>query len=452
MTARRCASIALIAIALCCSCTRPKETPGVFLVPPYLQLGSAYSGARAAGTASIALLWHAADDAGPWAVEIRDGNSWKPTAAPSAHRVTVSGIAPHNVWQASLSGLDPGQEFDYHLLRAGQTVFSARGKAPKRQDQKWRFVAFGDSGDATPAERAVAAETRALDPDLVFIAGDIVYENGRVIEYRSKFFPYYNSTDAPLMSRVPFVAAPGNHDTLNRNLFQIPDSLAYFYYWSQPLNGPLDASFAGLSGSASAQMAFRAAAGDNFPRMANFSFDYGNAHWLVLDSNPYANWRADALRQWIARDLGSAKTAWKFVGFHHAPFHSSVSHEEDTWMRALSDVFQSGGVDVVIAGHVHNYERSRPLTFTAGKWTLDKSFDGTTTTAAHGIVYLVTGGGGADLYDPQQNDRPSAWQEFTVKFKSSAHSLTVADIDGRTARFRQVSEKGEELDAFTLTK
>jgi hypothetical protein len=121
-------------------------------------------------------------------------------------------------------------------------------------------------------------------------------------------------------------------------------------------------------------------------------------------------------------------------------------------MRALSEVFQAGGVDVVIAGHVHNYERSYPLTFTAGKWTLDKTFNGTTSTRAQGIVYLVTGGGGADLYDPEQSDQPSTWQEFTVKFKSAAHSLTVADLDGRTARFRQVSERGQELDSFVMSK
>jgi hypothetical protein len=433
-------------VVLCYSCARPKEA-GSFLVEPYLQLGSAYSGAG-----SLALLWHSQDDTVEWTVEIRDGDSWKPMAAPSAHRVAVGGIAPHKVWMSLLTGLSAGQEFDYRLLRAGESVFEARAKAPKGPDQPWRLVAFGDAGDATSAERAVAAQTLALDPDLVFLAGDIVYTNGRVREYRSNFFPYYNSSSAPLMRRIPFAAAPGNHDTVARNLFWMPDTLAYFYYWSQPLNGPLHASFAELSGSESAQNRFRAAAGDNFPRMANFSFDYGNGHWLVLDSSPYADWRSDALRQWIARDLASAKATWKFVGFHHAPFHSSHEHAGDIWMRTLSDVFQAGGVDVVISGHVHNYERSRPLTFTAGKWTLDKSFDGATNTHATGIVYLVTGGGGAELYDPRQSDAPSTWQEFTERFKSAAHSLTVADLDGRTARFRQVSEKGQELDSFTMTK
>ena len=57
--------------------------------------------------------------------------------------------------------------------------------------------------------------------------------------------------------------------------------------------------------------------------MANFSFDYGNAHWVVLDSNPYADWTDSALREWVERDLARAKGAtWKFVAFHHPGFNS----------------------------------------------------------------------------------------------------------------------------------
>src|SRR5207302_8303916 len=128
--------------------------------------------------------------------------------------VAIPGIDSHKVWQAALTGFGPGQMFEYRVLRAGQEVFATRGKAPKGPEQKWRFVAFGDSGDATPAERAIANETLKLDPDLVFIAGDIVYSNGRIGEYRAKFFPYYNSEKTPLMRRIPFAAAPGNHDTI----------------------------------------------------------------------------------------------------------------------------------------------------------------------------------------------------------------------------------------------
>ena len=102
--------------------------------------------------------------------------------------------------------------------------------------------------------------------------------------------------------------------------------------------------------------------------MANFSFDYGNAHWTVLDSNPYVDWTDPELRAWVERDLAAAKDAtWRFVAFHHPPFNSSRAHFGDQRMRVLVDLFEAGRVDVVWSGHVHNYQRTFPLTFAADR-------------------------------------------------------------------------------------
>ena len=68
------------------------------------------------------------------------------------------------------------------------------------------------------------------------------------------------------------------------------------------------------------------------------------------------------------------------------------------------------------------------------------------------MIYLVTGGGGASLYNPEQQDDPSTWKEFTHKFVSKVHSLTIAEVDGPKLTVRQVSIRGEELDRFVVTK
>ena len=439
---------------------------GPFLAEPYLQLGDARALQQ---SETLALLWQTPDEPGDWAVELKRPIGkvrtplWRKMAAPVSRRIAVGGIEPHLVWRATLTGLAPGAEFEYRVLRGGKPVFDAKGRARKAVNQSFRFVAFGDCGAATPSQKAIAGQTLKQNPDLVFIPGDMVYTRGEIAEYRQKFFPYYNSDDAPLMRSILFIGAPGNHDTGGRDLHAAPDGLAYYYYWAQPLNGPLHASFGNLAGTGAEQGAFRDAAGDHFPRMSNFSFDYGNSHWLILDTNPYAEWTDPRLRQWVADDLAGTKATWKFVGFHHPGFNSSRAHADEQQARVLSDVFEAGGVDVVISGHAHNYQRSYPLTFKAdpvtfplklvnGKWTLDKAFDGDRNTRPKGVIYLVTGAGGAELYDPAQNDDPSAWLEFTLKFKSDVHSLTSAEVDGRTARFRQISETGDVLDAFTITK
>ena len=134
--------------------------------------------------------------------------------------------------------------------------------------------------------------------------------------------------------------------------------------------------------------------------MANFSLDYGNAHWTVLDANATVDWTDRELQEWVASDLAAAKGAtWRFVSFHQPGFNSSKTHFNEQYMRTLSPIFEEGKVDVVFNGHVHNYQRSYPLRFAPaprdsgasvsdkdgkttktrhvdGKFTLDKSFDG----------------------------------------------------------------------------
>ena len=68
------------------------------------------------------------------------------------------------------------------------------------------------------------------------------------------------------------------------------------------------------------------------------------------------------------------------------------------------------------------------------------------------MIYLVTGGGGANLYNPEQQDDLASWQPFTHKFISKVHSLTIADVDGPTLTVRQISSTGQELDRFVVTK
>lgn len=87
-----------------------------------------------------------------------------------------------------------------------------------------------------------------------------------------------------------------------------------------------------------------------------------------------------------------------------------------------------------------------------GQWILDKTFDGKTENKPNGVIYIVTGAGGQELYNPEQTNDPDSWQKFTDKFISTVHSISVVDINGNRFTMRQVSPDGKELDAFTIIK
>jgi hypothetical protein len=343
---------------------------------------------------------------------------------------------------------------------------------------------MGDIGAMTGDQKKLAERAYLEKPDFVAVPGDIVYENGLVSEYNKKFWPVYNadqadSNGAPIMRSIPFIAAVGNHDADTRDLDKMPDALAYYMYFDQPLNGPLAAEGSAwvpvLKGSEKNKKAFYDAAGATYPRISNFSYDYGNAHWTVIDSDTYVDWTDSTLKDWVIKDLAASKNAtWHFVMFHHPGFSSSLDHFEQEQMRLLAPIFEKAKVDVVFNGHVHNYQRSYPMTFApikngtllvggkdnktvrgrvvVGKWTIDKTYDGLTNTHPKGVIYVITGAGGQELYNPEQENDPDTWQKFTNKFISTVHSLTSAAINGNKLVIRQVDINGKLLDKFVVEK
>jgi predicted phosphodiesterase len=450
--------------------------PDSFVVKPYVQLGDRPGLMK---EEALEVVWHARDADSDWALEYRSGPRlrWR-QADLTVKRVNAAGIEPFRVYSGAIHARESGALLPYRIKAAGKTVFEGEARTRKWSTQPYRFLVTGDIAAGTPAQKKIAYQMYEQKPDFVFIAGDIVYSRGRISEYRDKFWPVYNAdsaspeTGAPLLRSTLFIAAPGNHDIGYRNLEQNPDALGYFLFWRQPLNGPLSESGAkntpALQGDPASHGAFLSAA-HGYPRMANFSFDYANSHWTVLDGNPYVDWTDPSLRAWVKADLSLAERAtWKFVAFHHPGFNSSKAHFDYQAMRVLSDVFEEADVDVVFAGHVHNYQRSYPLKFKPsaqpdgklvssrgnvnGELTLDKEFDGEKKTKPNGVIYIVTGAGGAGLYNPEQQDDPASWQPFTRKFVSKTHSITVVDARRKTLKFRQISSDGTELDLFTVTK
>ena len=451
-----------------------------FLVKPYLQIGNAPK------PQSLQLLWHTTDPGDQWVAEYKtsSGTDWIKSEKQTTSKIAVAGIDPFTVYNASFTALIPGSTFMYRVSKNGKVVFNAEAKSLKSTEQSYRFVVSGDMGAGTKAASQVANGIYKSNADFVAIAGDIVYTQGLISEYKTKYWPVYNadkadSTGVPLMSSVPFVAAVGNHDADTRDLDRFPGALAYYHFWDQPLNGPLGkeggALVPVLKGSDANKKAFYEGAGERYPRMTNFSFDYGNAHWTVIDSDTYVDWTDSTFKDWVAKDLEQAKNAtWRFVMFHHPGFNSSRAHYEQQQTRLLAPIFEKENVDLVFAGHVHNYQRSFPMSFVPdrtgtllvggtnnsvirgrvvnGRWTLDKKFDGKRNKKPNGVIYIVTGAGGQGLYNPEQTKDTDSWQKFTDKFISTIHSFTVVDVKGNILTLRQVDVNGKEVDRIKITK
>ena len=453
-----------------------------FLEPPYLQLGSAPA------ADALSLVWHAPDRDAAWSVELEPSGrpARKLLLQPTWVRVAVPTVAPHRLYTAVLRPLAPGAAFSYRVMLDGQPVFAAQARGRIGPGQPQRVVVLGDlvTGDAAPG--AMAWQVHRQRPDLVVVPGDIVYQDGRISEYRKYFYPVYNAgrevpgAAAALMRDTLVVAALGNHDVGERGpqhpCTTDPDGLAYYLYWDQPLNGPrLRAGGPNAPplnpGPGWTWQAFLEAAGPRFPTMGSFSFDSGNAHWTVLDSNPYVRWEDKGLREWLARDLKQARGAtWRFVVFHHPAFNLAEGNAYvDQWMGRIWPILERNRVDIAFTGHIHTYARTQPVRFTPdpaglarldpqtqqgelkGRLVWDPRFDGRMWTRARGVIHIITGGGGAYLHLKGKAARLRP-KPYVAKVISQEHSFSLLDIRGRRLVFRQLGVQGEELDRFVLTK
>lgn len=467
--------IAFIQILIACTTTNAQSP---FLVKPYLQIG--YKG----NPNELSLLWHTTDTVSQWEVEAKKNNQWVNYEDISYNSINVKDVPPFVVYHSIIKNLEPGKELKYRVLKNNKIVFQSEARTPKSTSQDYKFVVIGDIGALTQDQKKIATIMNDLVPDFVAIPGDIVYERGLINDYAQKFWPIYNadqsdSSGVSLMRKIPFIASVGNHDVEDRDLDKNPSALSYYYFWEQPLNGPSlkegSSAVPFLIGSDENKNAFYKAAGKSYPSMTNFSYNYANAHWTVIDADNYVDWTDSTLLNWVSIDLkNSADFKWHFVLFHHPGFNSSIEHYEQQQMRLLSPIFEEGNVDIVFNGHVHNYQRSFPLKFTPesngilmfggknntsikgrivnGKWLLDKEFDGINNIQSKGIIYIITGAGGQELYNPEQENDPDSWQKFTCKFFSTDHSLTFVESKGDTLAIKQIASNGKIVDEFKLTK
>lgn len=464
-------------------CSLYSATAQQLIVRPYLQPGNAPTLSKE----QKVVIWQTDSVPGTYKVEFVKGSTLDGVAKPGVAKVAVEALVffgrTSYLYRAPLTGLEFDAEYTYRISLGDKvianTTFATRTKKPAT-----KFVAFGDCGTASPQQAAVAYQIYQQKPQFVLATGDLAYNNGLEREFRARFFPAYTNPEpslergAPLMQSIPFYMFVGNHDVYGSDLQKFPDGLAYFYYSDVPTNAPYAQLTTEVTGPADRVKAFKKATDGRFPKITNYSFDYGNVHFTVLDANTYVNPLDLGLVEWMKRDIGSSKADWKIVAFHHPGFNSSKAHYDYQQMRLLSPLFEELGVDMVFNSHVHNYQRSVPLKFAPkiaesgdhyvvtkegrvdGKFTLDDKFDGVANTKANGIIYIVSGAGGAGLYDapisgnPElwKHDNPENWVPFTVKLISDVHSFTMVETNGKTLVLKQINATGETLDEIKMTK
>lgn len=317
--------------------------------------------------------------------------------------------------EAKLTGLAPNTTYTYHVGdRAFQLTTAPAGPA------NFSFVALGDMGVAPEAAASVKA-IQELNPNLVIHGGDISYAEGR----QNEWIEWFGMVE-PLAATRPWVTALGNHETYTGS--SVTD-VTTFAGEDKRLPSPVEIAFYherfGLPGNE-----------------LWYSFDWGGVHFVALDTFSEAAIPA-AETAWLTQDLAAhANATWTVAFLHEPPYSTGTSHGSSARVQhAFVPLLEAGGVDLVIAGHEHNYERSYPLRAGVPLATTNDTQEG------NGTVYVVTGGGGEALYPFGEKAAP--WSAA----RSSTHHVLAVSVTPDAIEGRYVGTDGKPFaDAFRIHK
>ncbi|OIB01601.1 metallophosphoesterase [Paenibacillus sp. LC231] len=359
-------------------------------------------------TTTRMLNWHTDPATDGTVVELAKRSEFTDFDAPNVQKFNGASELYHTldlgtvrVHKATASGLEPGTEYVYRV-GDGQGHYSAQGsfKTTELAGDTTKFLYFADSQASTAKEFELWGNTidkaAAEHPDAEFMvhAGDMVDKG-----FLEEQWNYWFDEAQKHFLNTTLVSAIGNHEVMGNK--ENGDFLAHF---NQPGNG-LDS----LKGT-------------------NFSFDYKDVHFIMLNSE----YQLEEQKKWLQQDLASNDKNWTIVMFHRGPYGSIYDSAE---VRSLwAPVLEEFGVDLVLNGHDHIYIRSYPM------------MNNQIAAEGKGTTYVVAGSSGPKFYSHTER----GWHEVVDEEKTQMYASV--EVKGDELHFVTKTVGGRVVDEFTLTK
>ncbi|WP_411682934.1 fibronectin type III domain-containing protein [Clostridium thailandense] len=330
-------------------------------------------------------------------------------------------IGNMNIFSATIENLQPGTVYNYRVGDGTNWSSINTFKTEENGYLETKFLIFGDSqsGNAdvpnyAPWNKTVQnAFLKNKDADFLVNLGDLV-EKGQDYRHWNNWFDAAKG----VIDKIPEMPVQGNHETYNASGWDSTNPKYFVNQFKVPMNGP-----DGLKGQV-------------------YSYDYGNVHFVVLDSQedeeaPNNDEFLKKQAQWLDNDLSVNKQKWTIVMFHKTPYYNKASRANVALKNIFSPVIEKHHVDVVLNGHDHGVSRTFPIK--DGKYYSEYS-DGT--------VYYVTGRSGAKYYGDLSS---KVWDAFFFD-PQDMPCYEVADVQGNVLSIKAYKQDGTLVDTLNIDK
>jgi len=299
----------------------------------------------------------------------------------------------HNVW---LDGLLPGRTYAYRLVGPQTRGDIYRFRTPPAQTDEVRFIVCGDSRTRPDINRRLVKQMMKHDIDFIVHTGDLVARGDDYRQWEPQFFEPLKG----LAEKVPIYIAKGNHEGRGGNFEKL-------------LVPPGEEN--------------------------SFGFDWGPVHYFCADnySDPK---QADRLFARIVQDAEASKAPWKFVSYHE-PSVNFGGHWSAWQQSKAFPGYAAAGIDFVVVGHSHQYERFRPV-------------EPPQRTGSY-VTYITAGGGGAPLRSIQKTPfhacAKATYHFCLFHIKGDVLTMDTIDSQGRIFDHLEITKKDGRVDGKYLS-
>jgi len=347
------------------------------------------------------------------------GNARTVTETPSKFDTNTGTI---NIHSTTITGLEPGVTYVYRV--GGGKNWSAVNTFTTEAagTDAFKFLVFGDSQSGSSADPNYAPwqtnvqNAYKANPDAKFIVniGDNVETGQNYIHWENWF-----AAAKGVIDHIPEMSVQGNHETflpLGSGQSRKP------IYWETQFKLPQNGA-EGLLGQ-------------------TYSYEYGNAHFIVLDSQedeeaPVSGDILAAQKTWLENDLKNTTKTWKIVFFHKAPYYNKATRSNEAIKLAFCPIFDKYHVDLVFNGHDHSVSRTYPM-----------YNDSPVNRISKGTVYYVAGRSGNKAYTDLSQ---KVWDAFFYDPQDQPNYINCM-VNGNMLTLNATKADGTLIDSYVMDK
>lgn len=308
----------------------------------------------------------------------------------------------YGVHKVNVTGLEPGTVYSYRAGGGGTEDWSETASFVTEEQAvtDFTFINVTDSQGVTESDFALWGKT--LDKAFaVFPEARFIVHNGDFIEEpkdEAAWEAFFGKAQRWL-TKVPLMPVMGNHEEVDKKADR------FVSHFQVPGNGA-----------------------KNVIPGTNYSFDYGLAHFVVLNTESKLKEQVE----WLRSDLAGTDKPWKIVALHRGPYGGN---QDESVLKRFVPLFDEFGVDLVLQGHNHEYSRSHPLK------------GGQIVAEGEGTVYVVPNSSG-----PKFNKKKEDLFYHKVHFQNGKQVFAGIRVNERTLTYQAFDVDGKKLDEFELKR